>query len=192
MNSEVFGTDNLKLSIWEFATCVICSCSSACDGNPLDDAMTAEETIKIIEEAWKDVLYPGDENIYDPEDFDSKRVLPSFAGTTWRGHNVIELRANSCYFSYFEPKAYHYWMPAFLMAAVEDPEEADVILEYIPRSLLKRSREADERWSYFTAAQREAVAAYLRYQIQQFPHDNDAESKALVWIEEGLKMKSGR
>src|SRR5687767_12111921 len=143
--------------------------------------MNAAEVIQLIENAWRDVEYPGDDRIFTPDSYDDEDITNYFRGTTWRGHDTAKLRARSSAFTFFTPEAFHYWLPAFLIAAVENPEDADVLLDYIPRSV--SDGYASRRLLLFSQAQREALAAYLRFQIENFPEESHHERNALNVLE---------
>jgi hypothetical protein len=144
--------------------------------------MNTAVIIRQIEEAWRDALYPGDDNIFTPDSYDDEDIVNYFRGTTWRGHDPVKLRAHSSAFTFFTPEAFHYWLPAFIIAAVKDPEEADVIVDYIPRSV--SDGYASQRWPLFSQVQRQAVAAYLRFQIEKFTDGVEDERKALSILEQ--------
>ena len=143
--------------------------------------MNAADVIRQIKDAWGKVPYPGDGDIFTRDSYDDEEITNYFSGTTWRGHKPADLRAHSSAFAFFAPAAFHFWLPAFMIAAIEDPEEADVIIDHIPASLSGCS--ASERWSLFSTPQREAVAAYLRFQIERFSDGVEAERKALRVLE---------
>ena len=70
-----------------------------------------------------------------------------------------------------------------MIAAIENPDEGDVILDYIPRSV--SNQYARERWLLFTETQRNAAAAYLRFQIETFGDRVESE-KALAILESSI------
>jgi hypothetical protein len=144
--------------------------------------MEAAPVIHQIDDAWRDVPYPGDEHIFTPDSYDDEDIVNYFGGTTWQGHTPANLRAHSSAFTFFTPEAFHYWLPAFMIAAIQNPEEADVICEYIPWSV--SNQYASERWPLFTASQRQAVATYLRFQIEKWPNGAEDERKALAILEQ--------
>jgi len=146
--------------------------------------MNVAEVIRSIESAWRDVAYPGDNKIFTPDSHDDEDIVNYFRGTTWRGHEPAKLRAHSSAFTFFTPEAFHYWLPAFMIAAIENPEEADVIVDYIPWSI--SNRYASRRWPLFSQIQRQAVAAYLLFQIEKFPHGANDERKALGILEKAI------
>jgi hypothetical protein len=147
--------------------------------------MTAAEVIQMIEDAWRDVPYPGDEKIFTPDSYDDEDIVSYFGRTTWRDHAPAKLRAHSSAFTFFTPEAFHYWLPAFVIAAIQDPDEADVVVDRIPGSV--SDSYAPERWPLFTQAQREALAAYFRFQIGKFPESAEEERKALAILETANK-----
>ena len=86
--------------------------------------MDERELIAQIEAAWAAVPYPGDAQIVAPDCLDDEGIRDYFRVTSWRGHTVDELRAHSAALSaFFTPAAWHYWLPAYLLAAVEPPRE---------------------------------------------------------------------
>jgi len=144
--------------------------------------MNASTVIGLIEGAWQEVPYPGDEKIFTPDSYDDEDIVNYFGGTTWRGHSPTDLRCHSSAFTFFTPEAFHYWLPAFMIAAIENPEEADVVCERIAWSV--SDNHAAQRWPLFSEAQREAVATYLRFQIQKSADGADHERKALGILEQ--------
>ncbi len=143
--------------------------------------MTAAEVVRSIEDAWRGVPYPGDDKIFHPDSYDDEDITNYFRGTSWRGHDTVKLRVHSSAFTFFAPEAFHYWLPAFLIAAIENPAEADVIVDYIPWSV--SDRDAPQRWPLFSQVQRRAVADYLRFQIEKCSDGADDERKALGILE---------
>jgi hypothetical protein len=143
--------------------------------------MTATEVIRLIEDAWREVPYPGDDKIVPPDSHEFDDIENYFRGTTWRDHSPVDLRCHSAAFSFFTPEAFHYWLPAYMIAEITCPEEADVIGEYIAWAL--SDHRGGKAWPLFSRDQREAVAAYLRFQIETFKDAADHERKALSILE---------
>jgi len=121
--------------------------------------MPKDDVIAQIEAAFADTPPPGDGyddisavNYYD------EGIVDYFRGTTWRRHRVQDLRFHDCALSYFTDKAFRYWLPAFMIAELEHPVEADVIGEDIAHHLI---RGADARLRQFAQDELEAVAAFL-------------------------------
>ena len=110
--------------------------------------------IDKIKSAWDGVPYPGDDNIFTPYSYDDEGINDYFRGTTWAGHSVVSLRAHcGAILVFFTPVAYHYWLPAYLIASIEDPEELDVCLDSLVASFCP-----EDEGSFFCAEQSERLA----------------------------------
>ena len=95
---------------------------------------------KQIEEAFADTPYPGDAfEAISATPYD-EGIVEYFRGTTWKGHQVRNLRCHSAALSFFTDAAYRYWLPAFMLAHLENPGEADVIAEHIAHDFTKHNR----------------------------------------------------
>jgi hypothetical protein len=123
--------------------------------------MPKEEVIAQIEAAFADTPAPGDkfEDI-SATSYGEEGVVDYFRGTTWRGHRTRDLRIHDCALSYFTDKAFRYWLPAFMIAELEDPVVADVIGEGIAFHLTE-SDGAAARLRQFAQGELEAIAAFL-------------------------------
>ncbi|WP_432721247.1 hypothetical protein R0381_002610 [Jeongeupia wiesaeckerbachi] len=90
--------------------------------------------IQRIENAWRGVQRPEKSKISVQTRDDG--VADYFAGTSWKGHAVEKLRAQESAISiFFTPEAYHYWLPAYLVAAIEDPANLDIVTDHLIGSL---------------------------------------------------------
>jgi hypothetical protein len=145
-----------------------------------------KQLIDRIEKAWKDVPYPGDDQIFTPKSYDDEDVTRYFSGTSWKGHTVQDLRAHSSAISsFFTPAAYHYWLPAFLIAAVEDPDELSQGYDSIIWSLLpNEAAEFEARMALLTDAQKRTIIDVIEHLIAfyddpTFPNGTADEQCAL-------------
>lgn len=142
--------------------------------------MSQHALIAIVKAAWADVAHPGDDNIFTPYSYDDEGITEYFAGTTWQGHSVAMLRArSSAISSFFSPQAFHYWLPAYLMAAVEEPEElsqgVDAILFALsPRLRARNDRDFIERLAQFSKPQLEATINVVEW-IGRYLREDTAE-----------------
>jgi hypothetical protein len=123
---------------------------------------------QIIEEAFAEVPYPGDNNItrcpYHCSE--CRRIAEYFKGKQWTGYEIEELRNNNVALSLFTPEAFQYFLPAFMLASVDFYEKGDIIPDAI-RFHFEYSQEAKGhfvvRMSKFSPAQRKAIIDYLVY-----------------------------
>ncbi len=116
------------------------------------EASDKQKLVESIEKAWTGVPYPGDQNIFTPESYDDEGITEYFSGTTWKGHTISGLRSRcSAINTFFTPKAYHYWLPAYLIAAVEDPLELSQGAQCLVASVSPgRSSDVEEKMALLT------------------------------------------
>jgi hypothetical protein len=85
--------------------------------------MTKDELIDRIHQVFQSVSYPGDHAItVHPLGLD-ENIEPYFRGTTWQGHSIEKLRFHLDAIGVFTPEGYHYFLPAFMLAALQDQED---------------------------------------------------------------------
>lgn len=151
-----------------------------------------------IREAWIEVPYPGDDKIFIPNSYDDEGITDYFQGTTWEHHRVEDLRAHSSAIStFFTAEAYHYWIAAFLIAAVLDPEELSQGVDAIVSSLSpgalgsKRERALVQKLNLFTRTQllvlTNVVEAITEWQeMPDHPEWTREEKEVLVYLYQRL------
>jgi hypothetical protein len=126
--------------------------------------MTARDVARTITEAFRDTPRPTGKLT---DTYDDEGVEAYFAGRPWSGHDVASLRRHSAAMSFFTPEAFRYYLPAFMLAELADPETADIIGESIvhhfgpPEDNWKDIHRA--RLSLFTTPENDAVLAFLHY-----------------------------
>ena len=113
---------------------------------------------------------PGDENIFTPDSYDDENITEYFSGTTWQGHTIADLRSHcSAISTFFTPTAYHYWLPAYLIAAVEDPDELSQGIDSLISSISPECessffyKEQQKRMSLLTNEQKLAIIEVIEY-----------------------------
>jgi hypothetical protein len=125
--------------------------------------MSLKET---IEAAFASVAYPGDDNITRCPYSCSEcgRIAAYFKGKLGTGQTMEELRDYHVALSLFTPEAFHYFLPAFMLASVDSYEKGDVIPDAI-RFHFEYSQEMRGhfavRMSKFSTRQRHAIIDYL-------------------------------
>ncbi len=124
--------------------------------------MQINELRNVIMEAFQTNPYPGD-------DFDKisattvdEDIVECFRGSTWAGHLIADLRKHHVALTFFTIEAFRYWLPAFMLAELEDPDEADIIAEHIAWNLSDQEYGPD-RLSTFSQYELMAVSAFLRF-----------------------------
>jgi hypothetical protein len=81
-----------------------------------------------IAEAWASAVYPGDDQICAPT-YDDEGVAAYFRGRSWQGHDVASLRYHEAGLSFFTAAAFAYYLPAYMIAVIDDAATADVIYD---------------------------------------------------------------
>jgi hypothetical protein len=120
--------------------------------------------VQIIENAFKDVPYP--DVITDNKSLEGLAIAEAFRGKNWRDLSVEFLRYNESALGFFTPKAFHYFLPAFLIVSVTKHKEADVIpssLVFILTPNEEFKNTFDVRVQLLSREQKKAVREFLVY-----------------------------
>jgi len=131
-------------------------------------------TRELIEAAFADVPYPGDENIADHQDcLECDEVRAFFRGKSWRDLKFPELHDFHGSLPHLTQDAFHYFLPGYMSATLGNWNQADMI----PYGVItiggylddaqEVKDEAREKRKIFTVNQREAIVEWLR-QLSQF------------------------
>jgi hypothetical protein len=137
-------------------------------GDSLVEVPIDLEALKsVIREAFKAVEYPGDHGIAGCSrsltlmGCDDCDVLAAhFKGTTWQEHNSHALAGCDSAPSFLYPEALHYYLPAFLLAELEDSSE---FIPMLYDHLENKLAQGGELVSLLSRPQRQAVIEYFRY-----------------------------
>jgi hypothetical protein len=128
----------------------------------------AHELVAAIRAAWAGAVPPEATNI-SMKTYDDEGVAAYFSGKTWEGHAPRQLRLLDFAPCIFTADAFAYYLPAYLIADIEDPETSD---DNIPRVLYFLGAENDARPSSgrgrnvirrLDGPQRAALRAYLAF-----------------------------
>ena len=126
---------------------------------------------EIIETAFAEVPYPGDNHIANNQCcHECDEVIEHFRGTTWRQHTITELADYRSVLPLFTPKALQYFLPAYMLSSLGAWLEADTIPFSISQMFLPLRQDSDSnlnlyheaRLTAFNKQQRAAIAAYLQ------------------------------
>ena len=84
--------------------------------------MTVAEIKNVIERAFAETPHPGN-NFSDISATQwDEGIVDYFRRSTWRGHQTTNLRKHVAALSFFTHKAFRYWLPAFMLAELEEPK----------------------------------------------------------------------
>jgi hypothetical protein len=143
------------------------------------------DIVADIRRAFEDVPCPeGDGIAHDDGGYDGTATIEFVSGSDRFSHSPIELRHHDYALSFTTDAAFHHMLPAYLIAAVQDPETADTIPERIVSRLAfpsGRSRRAQDDFDHlvagFTSHQRGAIVSALAYLAERgFISHDDVDS----------------
>lgn len=103
--------------------------SRIADDSIMSVAERAENVRRAIEFAFA-ATRPPDPRYLCATPYD-EGVTEYFAGQPWRGHKVADLRYHEVALSFLAANALRYYLPAFLLATLDDRTVADVIPDVI-------------------------------------------------------------
>lgn len=145
-----------------------------------------QKLCRAIENAFAGVVYPGDENIAmtgPHEDYlSAKELVDAFGGKHWK--EILHkrnawLRSHYWALTHFTPRAFHFYLPAFLIKCVSDAAALDLVPLWIvcafappaprqPRSLRRLHRETIAQ---FNVKQRKTLIRWFGFLREQFCDD---------------------
>lgn len=129
-----------------------------------------------VEAAFADAPYPGDDHIgYDPGDWESAELSRAFKGRHWRELSPAELQYHGS--SFLSSEGFRYYLPAYLLAALEDHGNLMPHTVYgltlpggsSPEEQRLRAWQL-ERFDGLIPSQKRAVRAFLEYARDEASH----------------------
>jgi hypothetical protein len=125
-------------------------------------------------------------------DRESEQVSRDFTGRHWDELDVAFLRSHPVSLLLLSPAAFHYFLPAYLIAAVSEPVESDLVTDAALMALTPPESGDADAWAWFndrvgllSAWQRDAARHWLAYlaaeRAAEFPDDKPARLLASYW-----------
>ncbi len=139
-------------------------------------AMDTRERIRAAFAGTPKVSAGGIATSGDPE---SEDLCSYFTGKSWDEHPVGLLRQHASALSFFTPEGFRYFLPAFMLAELDDPLTADIIADSILYQLYQRERGA-VLIQHLAPHEREAVACFLEECEKRYPGKGFAEGASLL------------
>ena len=122
-----------------------------------------------IVEAFASVPHPGDDHNDISLTKQDEGIVAYFRGTPRLGHSATTLRHHVVALSFFTPEALRYWLPAFMLAELDDPDEADTIVDTLIGVFAGSSL-----WPY-SAAQLRAIELFVEEYVRRYGEDRDSK-----------------
>ncbi len=125
-----------------------------------------DELRELIEVAFSNARHPGSENLTTCPCDECAEIREYFADCGWRGHSVEQLRNVETALFHLSHEGFRYFLPAFCLAVLEDPDRAEAIPDLIVASVSPaNSNFANMRVSLLSAQERMAVVRFLDYLV---------------------------
>jgi hypothetical protein len=126
--------------------------------------------------SFKDTPHPGD----NFEDISAtscdEGIVDYFAGKTWQGHKVKDLHYHYDALSFFTPKAFRYFLPAFILADLSEEGNA-IFSDFIAHAFtLRDNARAQLYLKEFSKEELESLRSYFRALLEQTLEQDDAWS----------------
>jgi hypothetical protein len=125
-----------------------------------------------IAEAFKDVPYPGDDQIALHECAECRQIREDFRGQTPQG--LTEAVLERCFDSLplISPAAFHYFVPAYMFHALDHPDSVVALFACLSLGQSGIDGFYLERFRLFNSQQREATIAFLEF-FKSYEREND-------------------
>jgi hypothetical protein len=111
-------------------------------------------------------------------------VTKFFSGKSWKGLDAAQLRQHRAAMYMFTPQAHHYYLPAFIIAALSSPPEFDDIPDLI---IFHLSMHYDSFWweriRLFDPAQCDVIAEFVEAVSDDADRDSGDTVRALAGLE---------
>ena len=130
----------------------------------------SEDVEITIRNAFTDVLPPAEDELCDSVGGEAFADTQPFRGKRWQelGPDFLERYQYALF--WFTPKAFHYYLPAFLLGGLARPDAVFVvtILQLLqPTADDTRARFREERWGLLSDAQVDSLEKWLCWFLDQ-------------------------
>jgi hypothetical protein len=123
--------------------------------------------------AFKNTPHPGSNFEDISSTLRDEGIVAYFAGKTWQGHHLKDLHHHYDALSFFTPKAFRYYLPAFLLADLSE-EGNGIFSNFIAHAFTLRDNVTAQLYlSEFSNVELEALAAYFRNLCEQMVQENN-------------------
>jgi hypothetical protein len=143
--------------------------------------MSTSSVAREVREAFASEVLPAGQPVAT-HPFDDEGARATFEGRRWQEVSVHELAYVTACLRFLAPPAVRVYLPAFLLAALEDPCSAiaDCTVEFLKPPKGNPLRPSYYMWwSLFSRQQRAAVVAFLRAMPESVHGENSEAVQAL-------------
>lgn len=139
--------------------------------------------ISDIEMAFSNVEYPGDYNIAPMDGMEGSEANDAFKGKSWKDIQHKYVSELSFALIYFKPKAFIYYLPAFMIGCIHDQEAEfgscchSILSCFIPPD--NNLKEFNARMRLLTKEQSKIVMRFLHYLVAIGDQEGSEIQKAM-------------
>ena len=99
--------------------------------------------------------------------YDDEGTQECFQNTVWEDHDAKNLRKYSSSICFLTPEAFAYYLPAFMLAEINDPETADIIAEDLASHFTDLAYNI--RMSEFSREEINAIVSFFEFCADRYP-----------------------
>ena len=122
------------------------------------------QLVTMIEEVFRNSEYPSDGAI-SVVTSDDEGTTEHFSGTHWKDHSGDTLANFSSSITFLTPEAFAYFLPAFMIAALDQPFggiASSLLVRICPPKFDPHRPSYSAWWSRLDRSQQESVVEFLR------------------------------
>ncbi len=159
--------------------------------------MTSPSLPNEIEAAFSGVSYPGNDRltVYDKSGREYDDTYQLLRGRTWQDLSVVEFMRGDTPIPDLSPEAFHYYMPALLLASLDESVAADVsdsLAFFLSPSSAKQTdgdfpyddtENYNRRMAMFTEDQRNVIIRVLREYVDREWEDDATVQPTIEFLQ---------
>ncbi len=138
--------------------------------------MSKDELIALIEQAFADTVYPGDDKLINANHCNEcEEIAQSFQGKQWQQLTDPDfLRYNHAAISLMYPEGFRFYLPAFMIDGLNDPIDDELIPDSIEYHLTPPKTEGAEAEEWFAKFGQTTMDYFLNRVSGFSPHQKKA------------------
>lgn len=134
--------------------------------------MNQEELKNLIKVSFADTQYPAGKLT---DTYDDEGATELFSGTRWQDQNPDILQKHYATLHFLEPDAFRYFLPAFMLAVLEDTESPGNIAHTIAFSFGKPEPDWESRYTKriakFSPIEKQAILQFMDFLYEKYGYE---------------------
>ena len=144
-----------------------------------------KEIENLIRNSFAGMSLPSEDEVCTSNDNEALDDCAIFVGREWNDVDGDAIAEHQDALFWFTPKSFHYYMPAFMIAGLKEPDAyyiLNILLMLRPDVEASDACFARERWMLFNSAQRTSLKKWLVWIYAEMDRGDDTE------LEDALKV----